>query len=106
MISRNFYIRSNCLLPVIIQENKTGEVLMLGYMNQDALEKTQKTGFVHFWSRSRKKIWKKGETSGNYLKTKRIFIDCDNDALLVKVETFGRAICHTGNRSCFADSLK
>lgn len=91
----------NDLIPVIIQEDKTGDVLMLGYMNQEAFQKTKKEGFVYFWSRSRGKLWKKGETSGNFLKVKKISVDCDNDTLLIQVRLIGNAVCHTGNKSCF-----
>ncbi len=88
------------LIPVIIQDYQKGEVLMLAYMNREALLKTLETGTVHFWSRSRKKLWKKGETSGNILLVKEILIDCDGDTLLIKAECKGGA-CHTGYRSCF-----
>lgn len=88
------------LIPVIIQEEKTNQVLMLAYMNKVALKKTLKTGLTHFWSRSRKKLWLKGETSGNFQKVKKIYYDCDQDALLIKVVQKGFA-CHTGNHSCF-----
>lgn len=104
MININFnFQRPNRLIPVIIQENKTGEVLMLGYMNKEALDRTQKEGIVHFWSRKRKKLWMKGETSGNRLKAKRIFTDCDNDSFLIKVELIGKSVCHKGTKSCFKD---
>lgn len=89
------------LTPAIIQEDKTGEVLMLGYMDGEALRKTKETRLVHFWSRSRKKIWKKGETSGNLLKVREIYMDCDNDAFLIKIQLLGKNVCHTGNKSCF-----
>lgn len=89
------------LIPTIIQDNKTLEVYMLGYSNKKSLEKTIKTGFVHFWSRSRKKLWMKGEESGNKLKVINIFFDCDKDAILMKVELIGKNVCHTGNLSCF-----
>ncbi len=105
MINMLNFPKANSLIPVIIQEEKTGDVLMLGYMNKEALEEAKKTGLVHFWSRARKKIWKKGETSGNFLKAKRIFIDCDGDTLLVKVELIGKVVCHTGNKSCFYKSF-
>lgn len=94
------------LIPVIIQEEKTGDVLMLGYMNQEALEKTQQEGYVCFWSRKRKRLWMKGEESGNKLKVKKIFKDCDGDTLLIQVKLMGTAVCHKGTRSCFTDSLK
>ena len=89
------------LIPAVIQENNTDEILMLGYMNNEAFMKTQKTGFVHFWSRTRKKIWKKGETSGNMLTVKKIYTDCDKDTLLIKVELMGENVCHKGTKSCF-----
>lgn len=91
----------NKLIPVIIQEKKNGEVLMLGYMNKEALLKTQDTGYVWFYSRSRKKLWMKGETSGNKLKVWKILTDCDNDSILIRVELIGSAVCHLGNKSCF-----
>lgn len=95
----------NDLIPTIIQDNKTNEVLMLGYMNKDALDKTTKEGFVWFWSRSKKRLWMKGETSGNKLEVKEIFNDCDNDTLLIKVKVIGNAVCHTGTKSCFTERI-
>jgi phosphoribosyl-AMP cyclohydrolase len=89
------------LIPVIIQDAATQEVLMLGYMNREAWEKTVETGRASFWSRSRKKIWVKGETSGNYQEVKEIRLDCDGDTLLLKVNQIGGGACHTGFRSCF-----
>lgn len=89
------------LIPVIIQEDKTGEVLMLGYMNQEALEKTRQEGYVYFWSRKRKRLWMKGEESGNKLKVKKIFRDCDRDALLIQIELIGKYACHENKKSCF-----
>ncbi len=89
------------LLPVVIQDYANDEVYMLGYMNNEAFEKTVATRFVHFWSRSRKRLWMKGETSKNTLTVKDIFIDCDNDTILVKVQLNGNTVCHTGNKSCF-----
>ncbi len=91
----------NGLIPAIAQDYKTGEVLMIAYMNKEALLKTIKTKKVHYFSRSRKKLWLKGEQSGNIQKVKEIYIDCDNDALLIKIEQKGGAACHTGFRSCF-----
>ena len=88
------------LIPAIIQDYKTGEVLMLAYMNRQSLNRTIKLGKACFWSRSRKKYWVKGETSGNFQFVKQIAYDCDMDALLIKVRQIGVA-CHTGNRSCF-----
>jgi len=89
------------LIPVIIQDASTHEVLMLGYMNQEAWEETIKTGKASFWSRSRKKIWVKGETSKHFQEVKEIYLDCDGDTLLLKVDQIGGAACHMGFRSCF-----
>ena len=88
------------LIPAIVQDSGSGEVLMLAYMNEEALRKTIATERTHFWSRSRAKLWLKGETSGNIQIVKEIFFDCDMDTVLVKVEQHGPA-CHTGYRSCF-----
>lgn len=96
----NLRFDENGLIPVITQDYKTKEVLMLAYMNKEALEKTLESGYVHYWSRSRKSIWKKGETSGNLQRVISIKYDCDEDALLIEVEQKGVA-CHTGNYSCF-----
>jgi phosphoribosyl-AMP cyclohydrolase len=89
------------LIPVIIQDVKDNEVLMLAYMNKPSLEKTITSGKTHFWSRSRQKLWQKGETSGNVQLVKEICYDCDGDTLLIKVEQLGPGACHTGNRTCF-----
>ncbi len=89
------------LIPAIIQDYKDGEVLMLAYMNKEALEKTVSSGFTHFWSRSRNKMWKKGETSGHVQEVKAFFYDCDKDTVLIKVVQHGPGACHTGHRSCF-----
>jgi phosphoribosyl-AMP cyclohydrolase len=99
------FTKGNGLVPAIIQDYKNGEVFMLGYMNEEALQKTLQTGWVYFWSRSRKKLWMKGEESGNKLKLKEIYFDCDNDSLLVKVELIGSNVCHTGNKTCFYNTL-
>lgn len=88
------------LMPVVAQDWATGEVLMLAYMNDEALKRTRETGKAHYWSRSRNKLWLKGESSGNTQTVKEIRIDCDNDAILLLVEQRGGA-CHTGYRSCF-----
>lgn len=88
------------LLPVIIQDYKTLEVLMLGYMNAEALEKTQVEGKVTFFSRAKNRLWTKGETSNNFLFVKELFVDCDNDTILIKADAVGPT-CHTGSRSCF-----
>lgn len=89
------------LIPAIIQDHASGQVLMLGYLNRESWEETLKTGRVTYWSRSRKKLWVKGETSGHVQIVKEISLDCDGDALLIKVEQVGGAACHTGFRSCF-----
>jgi phosphoribosyl-AMP cyclohydrolase len=89
------------LIPAIIQDADTMEVLMMAYMNRDSLEKTTETGYTHFWSRSRSKFWKKGETSGHVQMVKSILYDCDRDTLLIKVIQKGPGACHTGHRSCF-----
>jgi len=91
---------SESLIPAISQDWKTGEVLMLAYMNDEALAKTRETGKAHYWSRSRKKLWLKGESSGHIQHVREIRIDCDNDAILLLIEQEGGA-CHTGYRSCF-----
>lgn len=93
------------LIPVVVQEEGTGEVLMLAYMNKEALEKTMRTGKATYWSRSRKELWTKGETSGHYQSVKDIRIDCDLDTLLLTVVQQGAA-CHTGNHSCFYRNLE
>ncbi|MBI2338546.1 phosphoribosyl-AMP cyclohydrolase [Candidatus Daviesbacteria bacterium] len=94
------------LVPVVIQDYKTGDVLMLGYMNDEALQKTLDTGLVYFWSRTRKKLWLKGEESGNKLHVKEIFKDCDNDTILIKIALIGKNVCHTGRKSCFFQQIK
>ena len=92
---------NNQLIPVIAQAYDTGDVLMLAYMNQEAYEETLRTGRVVYFSRSRSRLWRKGEESGNVQHLKEIFYDCDADTLLVKVEQLGGAACHEGYRSCF-----
>ncbi len=93
------------MIPAIVQDYDTGEVLMLAYMDQESLKKSLEEGYTWFWSRSRKKLWKKGETSGNTQKIREIRYDCDNDSILVRVEQKGNA-CHTGSRSCFYRKLE
>lgn len=90
----------NGLIPAIIQDIDTKQVLMVGWMNTVALEKTLETGLITFWSRSRKKLWTKGESSGNYLSMQKMFVDCDQDSLLFLAKPAGPT-CHTGNTSCF-----
>jgi phosphoribosyl-ATP pyrophosphohydrolase/phosphoribosyl-AMP cyclohydrolase len=92
------------LVPCVMQDWATGEVLTLAYMNADALTRTRETGEVHFWSRSRQELWRKGETSGNTMKLRQLRFDCDADALVALVEPAGPA-CHTGERSCFYREL-
>jgi len=96
--------KNDGLVPVIVQDIDTNEVLMLAYMNKEALDLTQKTGYAHYFSRSRNKIWKKGESSGHTQEVKEILVDCDNDTLLLKVKQNGVA-CHTGRKSCFFTNL-
>ena len=93
------------LIPAIIQDYKTGDVLMLGYMNKESVRLTLEKGEVWFWSRSRKELWHKGGTSGNVLRVKSIAKDCDSDALLIKADPAGPT-CHTGERSCFFQKIE
>lgn len=91
-------------MPAVIQDADNGEVLMLGYMNEEALRRTLSGEDVWFYSRSRQELWHKGSTSGNYIKVKEVWIDCDNDTILVKAHPVG-PVCHTGNRTCFFQQL-
>ncbi len=100
----NLKFDSGGLIPAIAQDADTGEVLMLGYMNREALRRTLSSGEVWFYSRSRQALWHKGETSGNRIMVVSIWKDCDADALLVKARPTG-PVCHTGNRSCFYEPL-
>lgn len=93
------------LIPAIIQDHKTGQVLMMAYMNPNSLRATIETGKTHFWSRSRRQYWLKGESSGHTQQVKEIYIDCDKDTLLIKVEQIGGA-CHEGYKTCFFRRLK
>lgn len=93
------------LIPAIVQEIGTGQVLMLAYMNRESLELTLKTGYTWFYSRSRQELWNKGATSGHVQKVLTVYGDCDNDTLLIEVEQTGNA-CHTGTHSCFFNKLK
>lgn len=93
------------LLPAIVQHATTGEVLMLGYMNAESLAATHASGFVTFWSRSRQRLWRKGETSGNVLALRSVALDCDRDALLVRAEPHGPT-CHLGTSSCFGNAAR
>ncbi len=94
------------LVPVIVQDARTGRVLMFAFMNREAFARTIKSGFAHFYSRSRRKLWKKGEESGHVQKVTEIRLDCDGDVLLLKVRQRGPGACHTGHRSCFFRRLK
>jgi phosphoribosyl-AMP cyclohydrolase len=98
--------KSGGLVPAIIQDERSGDVLMLGFMNAESLAETQRTGEVVFFSRSRNKLWKKGESSGHVLRVREMRVDCDADALLVRVEAVGPGVCHEGYRSCFFRSLE
>ncbi len=89
------------LVPAIAQDWKNGEILMMAYMNKESWDVTLKTGIVHYWSRSRSSLWKKGESSGNIQHVKEIRVDCDLDCVVLKIEQVGDAACHTGYRSCF-----
>ncbi|MCL2348739.1 MAG: phosphoribosyl-AMP cyclohydrolase [Planctomycetaceae bacterium] len=99
--SRPDFKKCDGLLPVIAQDASTGEVLMMAYMNEEAYNETRKTGRAVYFSRSRNKLWRKGEESGNVQIVKSIFIDCDKDTLLIKVDQIGGAACHEGYKSCF-----
>lgn len=101
----NLKFDDNGLLTGIAQDATSGRVLMVAMMNAEAINLTMKTGFAHFWSRSRQTLWLKGETSGNRLKVQSIFSDCDGDALLMFVQPYGPA-CHTGEKSCFFKELE
>jgi phosphoribosyl-AMP cyclohydrolase len=101
------YSKLNGLVPAVILDASTQEVLMVGFMNQDALDRTVETGFATFFSRTRNKLWTKGETSGNRLKVDRILVDCDDDTLLLLVTRLGDGnVCHTGERTCFFREMK
>ena len=93
------------LIPAIVQDSETNEVLMLGFMNEEAWEKTLEIGKVTFWSRTRDKLWTKGETSGDFLIVRKIYVDCDDDTILIKADPKGPT-CHTGNKTCFFKEIK
>jgi len=105
MIKNIDFNKLNGLIPAIIQDYNTREVLMLGFMNQEAYEKTVKENIVTFFSRTKNRLWTKGETSGNYLTVVKIITDCDNDSLLILAEPYG-TVFHTGNKSCFGNENK
>ena len=96
----------NGLVPAIAQDHRSGEVLMLAFMNEEAWRKTLETGIAHYWSRSRGKLWKKGESSGNVQEVREVRVDCDRDCVLLKVNQVGGAACHTGYRSCFFNLVR
>jgi phosphoribosyl-AMP cyclohydrolase len=101
------YTKLDGLVPAVIQDVESGEVLMVGFMNDTALAKTKETGFATFYSRSRQALWMKGETSGNKLAVQQILVDCDDDTVLLKVKRQGQGnVCHTGERTCFYRELK
>jgi phosphoribosyl-ATP pyrophosphohydrolase/phosphoribosyl-AMP cyclohydrolase len=96
------FTKLNGLIPAVIQDDVSGEVLMVGFMNEEALERTRTTGYATFFSRTRNTLWMKGETSGNRLRVTETFVDCDDDTLLLKVTCEGDGnVCHTGERTCF-----
>lgn len=95
------FSKSNGLLPAIAQDYETGKILMLAYINEESWEMSLDTGEVHYWSRSRSELWHKGETSGNVQNIREIYVDCDNDTVIFKVDQVGGAACHTGYETCF-----
>jgi len=100
------FSKLNGILTAVVQDHQTGRVLMVGFMNEESFRKTVESGFVTFFSRSRNKLWMKGETSGHRLVVKEISTDCDRDALLIKVEALGPGVCHEGYQSCFFRRLE
>ena len=105
MDSKLDFSKLDGLIPAVIQDHLTGRVLMLGFMNEEAFQKTVETGNVTFYSRSRNKLWMKGETSGHTLVVRRIETDCDVDSLVLHVESLGPGVCHEGYQSCFFRTL-
>ena len=106
VIERVDWAKVDGLLPVIVQEESSNEVLMMAFMDKEALELTIKTKKAHYFSRTKQRIWQKGESSGNFQIVKSIMIDCDNDTLLLKIEQVGGVACHTGRKSCFFTNLE
>ena len=100
------FAKSGGLVAAIAQDHETGEILMVAYMNEESFRRTLETGQAVYWSRSRKELWRKGESSGNAQVVKSLLIDCDGDAVLLRVEQRGGAACHTGKRSCFFRRLE
>ncbi len=101
MVSLDFSKSPDGLIPAIAQDDESGEVLMLAFINEEAWRRSLETGYATYWSRTRGKLWQKGETSGHVQKIKEILVDCDHDTVIFKVEQAGGAACHTGYRSCF-----
>jgi phosphoribosyl-AMP cyclohydrolase len=100
------FSKLNGLIPAVVQDDESNEVLMVGFMNAEALDRTRQSGFATFFSRSRNTLWMKGETSGNRLQVQRILTDCDDDTVLLRVTRLGNGqVCHTGARSCFSRDL-
>lgn len=97
---------ANGLMPAIIQDEENNQVLMMGYMSRESLELTLSSGYTHFWSRSKQKIWKKGETSGHVQEVRLVLYDCDRDTLLIKIIQKGPGACHTGHRTCFFTTIE
>jgi phosphoribosyl-AMP cyclohydrolase len=100
------FAKAGGLVTAIAQDDATGDILMVAFMNEEAFDLTVETGEVHYWSRSRGKLWHKGEESGNTQQLKSLYIDCDGDVVLLKIEQKGDAACHTGRRSCFFRKLE
>jgi phosphoribosyl-AMP cyclohydrolase len=100
------FSKLNGLVPAIAQDEASGEVLMQAFMNEEAWRRTLESGVAHYWSRSRKSLWKKGESSGNVQEVREIRVDCDADCVLLKVRQVGGAACHTGYRSCFFNKVR
>ena len=105
LLAKLDFKKGNGLIPVVVQDAESKEVLMMAYANEEALEKTLSTGYAHYWSRSRQKLWMKGETSGHTQKIQKVITDCDYDTLLYVVEQKGPA-CHTGEYTCFHNKIK
>ncbi len=101
ILSEIDFAKNDGLVTAIAQDHSTGEILMVAFMNEEAFRLTVESGAVVYWSRSRGKLWRKGEESGNVQKLKSLYIDCDGDAVLLQVEQVGGAACHTGRRNCF-----
>ena len=106
MVKLDFSKSDDALIPAIAQDYKTGEILMLAYINEESWAETLKSGYATYWTRSRQKLWKKGESSGNLQEIKEILVDCDDDTVVFKVNQIGNAACHTGHRTCFFRKLE